>query len=175
MRRLLATLFALAALLAFPASAAAHDVLEKMTPADGTTVERLPEVVTMTFSEQPLAIGLQVVVRGPGGDVTSGAPTIEDHTITQRLAPIAPGGDYTVLFRVTSKDGHPVSGSFSFHATVGLDGSTASARPSVPASDPEPADVSSARESQFVPVMLSIVGSILLVALAALVIVRARR
>lgn len=175
MRRFLATLFTLAALLAFPTAAAAHDVLEKMTPADGTTVERLPEVVSMTFSEEPLPVGLQVVVRGPGDDVASGAPTIEDRTITQRLAPTAPGGDYTVLFRVTSKDGHPVSGSFSFHATVGLDGSTASARPSVPAVDPEPADVTSARESQFVPAMLSIVGSILLVALAVLIVVRTRR
>jgi methionine-rich copper-binding protein CopC len=175
MRRLLVLLLALGAVLAFPSQAAAHDVLEKMTPAEGTTVERLPEVVTMTFSDQPLAVGLQVVVRGPGGDVASGAPTIEGKTVTQRLAPTAPGGDYTVLFRVTSTDGHPVSGSFSFHATVGLDGSTATAGPTVAAPSPASPEVASARESQFVPVLLSVVGTVILVGIAGFIIARARR
>lgn len=175
MRRLLVLLLALGAVLAFPSQAAAHDVLEKMTPAEGTTVERLPEIVTMTFSDQPLAVGLQVVVRGPGGDVASGAPTIEGKTVTQRLAPTAPGGDYTVLFRVTSTDGHPVSGSFSFHATVGLDGSTATARPTVAAPRAVSPEVASAKESQFVPVLLSVVGTVILVGIAGFIIVRARR
>lgn len=175
MRRLLLLLLALGAILAFPTAATAHDVLEKMSPADGTTVAQLPQTVTMTFSDQPLAIGLQVVVRGPAGDVASGAPTIEGKTVTQRLAATAPGGDYTVLFRVTSTDGHPVSGSFSFHATVGLDGSTAAHGASVAAPSPEPAEVASARESQLVPVMLTVVGTILLAGIAGLVIWRARR
>lgn len=175
MRRLLVLLLALGAFLAFPSQAAAHDVLERMTPADGTTVERLPEDVSMTFSDQPLAVGLQVVVRGPAGDVASGAPTIEGKTVTQRLAPTAPGGDYTVLFRVTSTDGHPVSGSFSFHATVGLDGSTATAGPRVAASSPPSPEVASAKESQFVPVMLSVAGTVILIGIAGFIIVRARR
>lgn len=175
MRRVLVLLLALGAFLSFPATATAHDVLEKTTPAEGTTVARLPESVVMTFSDQPLALGLQVVVRGPGGDVAAGTPTVEGHTITQRLAATAPGGDYTVLFRVTSTDGHPVSGSFSFHATVGLDGSTAASGPTVAAADPEPAEVASAKQSQFVPVMLSVAGTALLIAIAALVIWRARR
>jgi methionine-rich copper-binding protein CopC len=175
MRRLLVLLLALVATLAFPTSAAAHDVLEKMTPAEGTTVAQLPDRVTMTFSDQPLAIGLQVVVRGPAGDVASGAPAIEGHTVTQTLAPTAPGGDYTVLFRVTSTDGHPLSGSWSFHATVGLDGSTATAGPSVAAPSPDAPEVASAKESQFVPVLLSIVGTVILVGLAGFIVVRARR
>lgn len=175
MRRLLALLVTLGAALAFPSTATAHDVLEKMTPAEGTTVAQLPPRVTMTFSDQPLPIGLQVVVRSPAGNVASGAPTIEGHTVTQDLLPTAPGGDYTVLFRVTSTDGHPVSGSFSFHATVGLDGSTATAGPTVAAPSPDAPEVASAKESQFVPVVLSIVGTVILVGIAGFIVVRARR
>lgn len=175
MRRLLVLLLAAVAALAFPASAAAHDVLEKMTPGEGTTVEQLPDTVSMTFSDQPLAIGLQVVVRGPDGDVASGAPTIEGRTVTQALAPTAPGGDYTVLFRVTSTDGHPISGSWSFHATVGLDGSTAAAPQSVVAPSPDAPEVATAKDSQFVAIMLTAVGALILLGLAAFIVVRTRR
>lgn len=175
MRRLLVLLLALGALVAFPASASAHDVLEKMSPAEGTTVPKLPDRVTMTFSDQPLAIGLQVVVRGPSGDVATGEPTIQGSTVTQMLAPTAPAGDYTVAFRVTSTDGHPVSGSFTFHATVGLDGSTATSGATVPAPTQDAPDVSSAKESQFVPVMLTIVGTLILVGIAAFIALRVRR
>lgn len=174
MRRLLALLLALGALVAFPASASAHDVLEKMTPAEGTTVPRLPDRVTMTFSDEPLAIGLQVIVRGPTGDVAAGEPTIDGRTVTQTLAPTAPGGDYTVVFRVTSTDGHPISGSFSFHATVGLDGSTATAGATVPAPTSDAPEVSSAKESQFVPVMLTVAGTLILAGIATLIVLRAR-
>jgi methionine-rich copper-binding protein CopC len=175
MRRLLVLLVALGATFLFPATAAAHDVLEKMTPAEGTTVPQLPQRVTMTFSDQPLAIGLQVVVRGPAGNVASGAATIEGRTVTQELLPTAPGGDYTVLFRVTSTDGHPISGSYSFHATVGLDGSTATVGPTVAAPSPDAPEVASAKESQFVPVVLSIVGTVILAGIAGFIVVRARR
>lgn len=175
MRRLLVLLLVVVAALAFPANTAAHDVLEKMTPGEGTTVAQLPDTVSMTFSDQPLAIGLQVVVRGPGGDVASGAPTIEGRTVTQALAPTAPGGDYTVLFRVTSTDGHPLSGSWSFHATVGLDGTTATAGPSVAASSPDAPEVATAKDSQFVAIMLTAVGALILLGLAAFIVVRTRR
>lgn len=175
MRRLLVLLLALMATVAFSSSAAAHDVLEKMTPAEGTTVAQLPDRVTMTFSDQPLAIGLQVIVRSPAGDVASGAPTIEGRTVTQALAPTAPGGDYTVLFRVTSTDGHPISSSWAFHATVGLDGSTATAGPSVPAPSPDAPEVASAKDSQLVAIMLTAVGAIILLGLAAFIVVRTRR
>lgn len=175
MRRLLVLLLALAATLLLPVSASAHDVLEKMTPAEGTTVPQLPDRVSMTFSDQPLAIGLQVVVRGPAGDVASGAPTIEGRTVTQALAPTAPGGEYTVLYRVTSTDGHPLSGSWSFHATVGLDGSTATAAPSVAAPVADAPEVASAKESQFVAVMLTAAGSVILIGLAGFIIWRTRQ
>src|SRR4051794_22641080 len=127
MRRLAPALLALGLLVLAPTAAFAHDALEATNPAAGTTVTQLPSSVVLTFSETPLEIGTQVEVTGPSGSVSSGAPTISGRDVTQALAPSAPGGDYTVSYRVTSDDGHPVTGTFSFHATIGLDGSTATA------------------------------------------------
>ena len=37
------------------------------------------------------------------------------------MRPLGPAGTYTVNYRVTSADGHPVSGSWSFRLTVAAD------------------------------------------------------
>jgi methionine-rich copper-binding protein CopC len=157
-----------------PLAASAHDVLERTSPADGTTVSTMPASVVLTFSEDPLAIGAQVVVTGPSGDVSSGAPTVSGRDVTQAVAPDAPGGDYTVTYRVTSDDGHPVSGTFSFHATVGLDGSTATAGATVHVRPVQTEDQAAARSSLLVPILLTIVATILLLGLAGYLVLRSR-
>ena len=48
--------------------------------------------------------------------------------MTEHLQPGSPAGQYKVIWRVTSADGHPVSGKFSFTATSPSPGQ----RPSVP-------------------------------------------
>jgi methionine-rich copper-binding protein CopC len=172
MRRLASALLALGLLVAAPAAAFAHDVLERTNPADGTTVTQLPGSVVLTFSEAPLAIGAQVVVTGPSGPVSSGTPTIAGRDVTQAIAPTAPGGDYTVSYRITSDDGHPVAGSFSFHATVGLDGSTATAGAAVPV---KPASTSDdAQGSLLVPILLTIVGTLVLLGVGGFLVLRGR-
>lgn len=173
MRRLASLLLALGMVVALPAAAAAHDVLEKTTPSEGSVLERLPGSVTLTFSEEPLAVGLQVVVTGPSGSVGEGAPTVSGREVTQAISPTAPGGDYVVGYRVTSADGHPITGSFGFYARVGLDGSTASAGPTVHVAAEDTA--AEAKESQFVPIMLSVVSTIVLIGIGAFVFSRARR
>lgn len=172
MRRLASALLALGLLVAAPAAAFAHDVLERTNPADGASVARLPGSVVLTFSEAPLAIGAQVVVTGPAGPVSSGAPTITGRDLTQAIDPAAPGGDYTVSFRVTSDDGHPVAGSFSFHAAVGLDGSTATGGSTVRA---EPvATTNDAQGSLLVPILLTVVGTVVLLGVGGFLVLRGR-
>jgi len=177
MRRVSSVLLALGVLvgvgIALSTPSSAHDVLERTTPADGTTVDRLPGAVVLTFSEQPLPIGAQVVVTGPSGDVTSGSPVIDGRDVTQALAPTAPAGDYTVTYRVTSDDGHPVSGSFGFHASIGLDGSTATAGPSVHVR-PQSTAGEEAKSSNFVPVLLTILGTSVLLVIGGYVLLRGR-
>jgi methionine-rich copper-binding protein CopC len=171
-RRVLSVLLALGFVIAVPAVASAHDVLERTNPADGTTVDTLPGAVELTFSEQPVAVGTQVLVKGPSGNVESGAPVIDGTTVTQALDPNAPAGDYTVTYRVTSDDGHPVTGAIGFFAMTGLDGSTATAGPTVHVQQLGQTD--DAGSSPFVAVMLSIVGTVVLLAIGAFVLLRGR-
>jgi len=101
---------------AVPASA--HDRLESTDPADGATLPGAPDHVDLVMSSDPLGLGTQVQVTGPAGVVSTGATTVVDDTVTQALAADRPAGTYTVQWRVTSSDGHPVSGSFAFTATA---------------------------------------------------------
>ena len=175
MRRLVLVLLSLCFTLALPATAHAHDVLEKTTPPDGTTVQQLPGDVALVFSQQPLEIGLQVVITGPTGGVAEGLATIQGREVRQAISSAAPAGEYTVAYRVTSDDGHPITGSFRFFAMTGLDGSTATAGPSVPAPQAEDPAVESAKDSQFVPVVLTAAGTVIALGLFAFVLLKSRR
>ena len=105
-------------LIATAVPAAAHDVLRSTNPADGAVVDRLPDRVVLTFDEPALAIGTEVVVTGPAGPVSDGPPQLVDAEVRQPVR-AGPAGRYTVLWRVTSADGHPVSGTFAFTTQQG--------------------------------------------------------
>jgi methionine-rich copper-binding protein CopC len=112
--------------------AGAHDELSGSTPADGASVEIPPAAVELTFTEPPLALGSQVQVTGPDGSVVNaGDLTITDTVVSQPLAADLPAGEYAVVWRVTSSDGHPISGELGFTAQG------AAAQPE-PAPTPEP-------------------------------------
>lgn len=110
---LVATLFGAAG------TASAHDVLESSNPADGSTVATLPDQITLTFNKNVLALGSVLKVTGPDGSVTQGKPTVTDNKVQQAIAPGSAAGDYSVVWRVTSADGHPISGEFAFSAKAG--------------------------------------------------------
>lgn len=97
-------------------AASAHDFLIKSSPADGATVDRVPATVRLVFDQPAQQIGTKLVVTGPSGPIQQGTPTLVDNEVRQATTPGAPAGDYTVNWRVTSADGHPVSGTFSFTA-----------------------------------------------------------
>lgn len=114
--------FALAAALAVAgpvSTAAAHDELTGTEPTDGTTVEVAPEQVRMDFSGDIASVGSFVTVTGPLGTVTDGAPQVEGTAVSQPLVADAPPGGYAVVWRVTSRDGHPISGEFDYTVPSG--------------------------------------------------------
>jgi methionine-rich copper-binding protein CopC len=123
-----------AGVLAIGASSAwAHNVLKSTSPEDKATVAHTPSNVVLTFDEPAIAIGTKLVVTGPTGPVQVGAPQLVDNTVTQNLQPGAPAGAYTVEWRITSADGHPISGVFAFTARAagdGTGGASSSATPS---------------------------------------------
>jgi hypothetical protein len=114
-------------------AASAHNILLQTNPANGAQVATLPPDITLTFNEPALAIGSVMRIVGPGGDVAAGAPVLVDRTVRESIRPGSPAGAYTVQWRVTSLDGHPISGQFSFTAAAGstaaAGGSTAGALP----------------------------------------------
>ncbi|MGY1773249.1 copper resistance CopC family protein [Blastococcus sp. SYSU D00813] len=155
---LLGTLGALVVLAVAGAPAAsAHDQLSAATPADGASVATAPAEVALRFSGVVQELGARVAVTGPGGTaVGDGEPRVVDTTLTQPLAPGLPAGTYTVEWRVTSADGHPIAGTTSFTVTSG--GAPA---PVQEASSTEPAGSSSSG------VWIGVgAGAVLLVALA---------
>ena len=131
---------AVAALLVGSATAAqAHNILIGTSPSGGSTAKVVPAQVMLTFNEPALALGTVIIVTGPAGQEQSGAAVLVNNTVTEHLRPGSPAGPYTVLWRVTSADGHPVSGKFSFTATSPSPGRRPSA---TPATTPAPASVS---------------------------------
>lgn len=132
--RLSAILVGSAAALAVAAGpAAAHNVLLSTAPASGATVEQVPASVVLTFDNPAIAMGTQLVVTGPSGQVQQGAARLVDNTVSQDLQGGAPAGTYTVQWRVTSIDGHPVGGTFTFTARSAGAGTPAPVPTSVPA------------------------------------------
>lgn len=94
--------------------ATAHDELTGTEPADGTTVEVAPKQVGMEFSGELASVGSFVTVTGPLGAVTDGNPQVDSSAVTQPLVDDMPPGEYAVVWRVTSQDGHPLSGEFGY-------------------------------------------------------------
>jgi copper resistance protein C len=150
-------------LVAPPASA--HNVLLRTAPASGATVAAVPGRVTLVFDLPCKSLGTAVVVDGPGGNVADGAPALVNTSVVEAVRSGAPAGSYTVRWRVTSADGHPVSGSFAFTATAPGGAAAGSVAPS-------PASTSSGGSSA---ALVGIgVGALALVALATVLGVRRR-
>jgi len=119
-RLALIPVLAVGALAVSTGPAAAHSGTTGSDPADGATVDVAPDAVSLTFNEAPQALGTEVAVVGPdGATVSEGVTTVADVTVTQALSATRPAGTYVIQWRVTSADGHPLSGELTFTASAG--------------------------------------------------------
>ncbi|HSP60740.1 MAG TPA: copper resistance CopC family protein [Ornithinimicrobium sp.] len=110
-------LLLLTGLLLAPGAAQAHDQLSGTDPADGAVLAEAPTTLTFTFSGEVAVVGAQVAVTGgPGGDHLVGEPVVDGQDVVQEVTGMEEGV-YQVAWRVTSSDGHPISGTLGF--TVG--------------------------------------------------------
>lgn len=119
-----------ASVLASAQPAAAHDQLIETSPAASSTVAVAPPALTLRFSSEVMDISNEVVVRDPSGNVVLDAQGVVDGMLVS--APLPPdlgAGTYTVAWRVVSRDGHPIQGTFDF--SIGA--------PSAPSPSPSPA------------------------------------
>jgi copper resistance protein C len=100
-------------------SASAHATRISADPAPDSALDKGPERVSATFNEQLQTSFAAMTVVGPDGNLWSTGPTdIQGAVASVGLRPLGPVGTYTVNYRVTSADGHVVSGSWSFRLTT---------------------------------------------------------
>jgi len=134
-----------ALVVATPASA--HDELVSSDPAADATLDALPAEITLTFSgliSTEAGANEIAVTDASGTSLVDGAPTVSDTVVTQKLTGAASGA-ITVLWKVVSSDGHPISDQYSFTVTgapapTAAPTTTPTATPSESATATQPAE-----------------------------------
>ncbi|MDX1882364.1 copper resistance protein CopC [Mycolicibacterium sp. 120270] len=124
--------------LAGAAIASAHAARIAADPAENAELTAPPPRVTATFNERMQPEFAAMTVVGPDGNLWSdGEPEVTGAAMSVGVRPLGPAGTYTVNYRVTSADGHPVSGSWSFRLTVAATGTPgpSAAKPAEPSDD----------------------------------------
>lgn len=92
--------------------ASAHAALVSSDPAADAQLAEAPSTVRATFSEDLQSAFAAMTVVGPDGNLWStGDPRIVGPVAEVDLRPLGPAGTYTANYRVTSADGHVISGS----------------------------------------------------------------
>jgi copper transport protein len=80
-------------------------------------LERSPAEIRLTFSERP-SIAVASVVLVTGRDSITLSPltvdTADRNTVVAAVSRVLAAGDYQVVWRVASRDGHPIRGAYSF-------------------------------------------------------------
>ena len=94
--------------------ALAHDQLIGSNPKNGAKLDKQPEWLELEFSGNIQDIGTEIQVMHEGKDVSAGEITIEGRKVTSALPDDLGPGDYKVVWRVVSSDGHPISGTVEF-------------------------------------------------------------
>lgn len=156
MRRVVLTLgavvFAVLAGIAGTPIASAHAALISSDPADGASLTVGPSKVTLTFNEPMQESFPSLTVVGPDEHYwQSGEATVTGRTMSAPVSELGPTGVYTINYRVTSADGHPVEGRLTFTLTTEGQGTPGEA-------------VDDGDSSSGVPVWPFIVGAVVLFA-----------
>ena len=126
-------------------TAHAHSSQTGSTPAADARLDEAPSRVTVTFDSPLLDVGAALVVRtADGSDVTAGPPEISRNEIS---VPVRTSGvgEFTVVYRVVSQDGHTITSTFGFTVIGSPDRAsqtspaTATGSPAESAASPSPA------------------------------------
>ncbi|MGV8872527.1 MAG: copper resistance CopC family protein [Rhodococcus sp. (in: high G+C Gram-positive bacteria)] len=98
--------------------ASAHSQVTGYSPAEGSSIASSPATASVSFNEVPQAQFATLNVVGPDGNLWSkGDARIEGDSVVVDVGELGPIGDYTLAYRITSADGHPVSGTATFTLT----------------------------------------------------------
>jgi copper transport protein len=106
--------------LTFASSAWAHARLIRSVPADEAVLSNAPTSVRLVFDDTVRALAGMKAIRNGGGSVLAGKPkVVGGRTVVIPLRSGLRDGDYTVLWRALSDDGHEISGTVVFGVGAG--------------------------------------------------------
>jgi copper transport protein len=109
-----------AAALTLPGAALAHAQLSRSTPADRAVLAAAPREARFAFDDSVRPASGIKAVRNGGASVLAGKPhVVRGRTLVVPLRQQLGNGDYTVLWRVISDDGHEISGVIAFAVGAG--------------------------------------------------------
>lgn len=157
------------------APAAAHTGIESTIPADGETLTVLPELFSVTATEELKDLtgdgdGFALQITGPdGARLDTGELVIEGRTASTPAVVDAPG-TYTLAYQVVGEDGHPVAGEIQF--VWAPDGTPGVTQESNAADGPATATQDTGMPGWVVPAIIAVLVGIFAIVMA---IVTARR
>lgn len=125
---LIAVLICGAAVFGAPPASAHSELVSSDPPAD-VTLEFAPIGVGLVFNQDINESFATVSLIGPDEEQwAQGSATVEGPDVSVLVKNGLPNGEYTVGYRVTSADGHPITGSYTF--SVEAAATTAATEPS---------------------------------------------
>ncbi|NHO80874.1 MULTISPECIES: copper resistance CopC family protein [unclassified Micromonospora] len=189
---LLAALFTAALLLVPATPAAAHNSLQEATPARDARLTTAPTQVTLRFLQRLNPAFTTITLRdSTDRQVPASAPAVDGATGTVTIEEPLANGTYTVAYRVVSRDGHPVQGSYRFTVADPAAPPAAAPSPATPSpaasadvsagaaagadASPASADASTGADDGGLPVGILVGGAVAAVAAAGVTALLLRR
>jgi copper transport protein len=121
-------LFLAAACVLAAAKAAAHAELVASIPADGAALAAAPAALELRFNEPVRLLSLRLV-DASGGTLPLVHARADGDVIRAQIADKLGDGHYTLSYRITSLDSHPVGGAIAFGVGAGPPPAPATAAP----------------------------------------------
>lgn len=146
-RKELIPVILLMSLVVFPKSVFAHTKLISSSPAANEVVRNEVSEISMVFSTEVEPLSSFEVKDQNGNSYAVSDIQIEKEQMKGTLKKPLPSGSYTVNWKIVGRDGHPISGSYSFNVEVQAVAETPQPAQSVASSPAEPSGTSSSSPS----------------------------
>lgn len=101
-------------LLLAPTTVFAHTGLQSSSPANGETIDKPLTEIRMEFNTDIEPLSTFVLSNEKNESVKLTGIGIDKNTMSGKIEPALPNGEYTVTWKIIGRDGHPVENKFSF-------------------------------------------------------------
>lgn len=165
----------------FGVSAAnAHDELVATKPAQGAVLENSPKEFVLSFSGALKQIGTIIKLQSADGEPVETTFVIVGRDLTVTPVAALPNGEYSLVTRVVSSDGHPIDKKLEFSVNDPQAGTTVQPTPEVttspsvePTAEATPAPVAAEEANSFMGlpngVIWGLVGLVVLGSVAMII------